>query len=167
MRARSVWASLALAGLAACASPPEPGLHQQGLASAEAELAERAAARAALASRQERWADAVEWREVAALALPGAAQSAELEAARHRAAQAAASAWRSAEDARRRGDLERAQAGYFAVLVADRQHAGALAALRELERDRVARAYYARPPRGGPAMVNGENPPKPTRVGVD
>lgn len=161
---RSVWESLILIGLAACAAPPEQGLSPSSPGSAELDLAERAGARAALASRQARWADSVEWREIAALAAPSAETRAALEAARARASEAAANAWRSAQDWRRRGELDRAQADYLAVLVADRQHAGALAALRELERERVARAYYLRPPRGGPAMVYPESPSKPNRT---
>ena len=141
-------AGLALLLVACSALPPAPGPQAGGSADPLAELARQNRGRAEAAMRGGRWADAIDRWEVAALAQPDSDAPARLAEARSRAVEAARESLRLAAEARRRNDSEAASNEYLRVLLADRDNATALAGLREIERERMARAYFNRPPRG-------------------
>jgi tetratricopeptide (TPR) repeat protein len=105
--------------------------------------------RAESLARERRWADAALQWELLALLRPDVAEyGASAADARRRATEAAAERLRLAEAARQRGDLEQASLQYLRALAADPADTRAAEALREIERERVRRAYLNRGPRG-------------------
>jgi len=71
----------------------------------------------------------------------------QLEETQRRISEAVAERTKAGEKARQAGDLDGATTQYLRVLSVDPQNAAAAQALRELEDERVRRAYFTRPPR--------------------
>jgi hypothetical protein len=95
-------------------------------------------------------ADAAVSLEVLALLRPDdTAVRAELDALRRQLAARAAELMQHARQAQARGSLDTAEQQYLAVLALQPDHAGAVEALRALERERNRRNLY-KPPRRGP-----------------
>lgn len=129
------------------ASPEPPPVAGPPAAVVSVETAYRS--RAEALARERRWADAALQWELLALLRPDVAEyGANAADARRRATEAAAERLRAAEAARQRGDLEQASVHYLRALAADPADTRAAEALREIERERVRRAYLNRGPRG-------------------
>lgn len=154
--ARRAVAALAVL-LAACVSEPVsvapptrrsvPTLNAPaGLPVADLERSYRE--RAPALSRDGRWAEARALWEVLVLLQPDSADyRAQLEQTQKRIGEAVAERLKAAEKARQAGELDRATLRYLRVLSVDPQNVAAARALREMEAERVKRAYLARPPR--------------------
>jgi len=155
--------------LAGCASRPATpprspvvdGQSRVGLPDATGSLVDRLLARARDAQSGQRWTEAVTQWEVLVLLQPAdSAHRAALDSARKAAREAGATHLRTAETARSRRNPDAAAVAYLRVLAADPRHAGAAAALKAIESERVARAWLNRPPRGGYTPPGtGEEPP--------
>lgn len=166
MTARAVLGALALLLLAGCAmrAPlPVAGPTAAALPSREQSIERDYRSRALALMREGRWADAeVQW-ELLLLLRPGDTESrSQLESARKSIAETAQGANALAAAARKRGDLETATTQYLRALAADHDNAVAAQGLREIERERVRRAYLRRPPRNmlGGAMGRPGTPPE-------
>ncbi len=150
--------------LAGCATSPPPGV-ATGAASAllparEQTLERDWRARAAALMHERRWADAQVQLELLLLLRPGAVEyRSQLETVHRAIVDTAADASAQAAAARRRGDLEAATVQYLRALAADRDNAAAAQGLREIERERVRRAYLNRPPRSVPSTITGRSGP--------
>ena len=166
---------LVLAGallLGACATPPPPPAAPAPRAAAlpspqdTLEAAYRERAQAAVKDR--RWADAlVQW-EVLALLRPNVPEyRAQVEQTQKRIAETSTEALRAGDAARKRGDLDAAQNQYLRVLAVDPDHAEAMQALREMERDRTRRAYFNRAPRNVLTTPSQRNGPPQTLPGAE
>jgi tetratricopeptide (TPR) repeat protein len=154
--------------LGACATPqpPAPAPRAASLPRPHDAIEATYRERAQAAVKDRRWHEAlVNW-EVLALLRPDVPEyRAQIDQANRRIAEISAEALRAAETARKRGDLEGAQTQYLRVLAVDPDHAEAMQALRDMERDRVRRAYFNRPPRNvmaAPPPRNGPAQATPT-----
>lgn len=150
---------LAAALLAGCATPPPPSAvtARAALPAREPTLERDYRARAAALMQERRWADARVQFELLLLLRPGAAEyRGQLEAVQRAIADTAADANAQAVAARKRGDLEAATTHYLRALAADRDNATAAQGLREIERERVRRAYLHRPPRSVLPIIMGK-----------
>jgi tetratricopeptide (TPR) repeat protein len=95
-----------------------------------------------------RWAEARPLWEVLVLLDPASAEyRAQLDLAQTRMTELAAERLKAADKARQGGDLDQATLAYLRVLSADPANDAAARALRELEAERVKRAFLSRPPR--------------------
>lgn len=141
---------------AGCATPPEPPSVTAAAPAPRSEprrsffpgpdeaLRERARA----ADQERRWADAiVQWEAVLLLRPDDAEATAQIASLRARIADGVGEAMSRGEQARRRGDADAATTAYLRALALDPHHAGAQAALREIERDRLRRGVLGRAPR--------------------
>jgi tetratricopeptide (TPR) repeat protein len=162
---------LAAVLLAACATPaPPPASRAAALPSPQDALEASYRERAQAAAKDRRWAEALMHWELLALLRPGVAEyRSQVAETQRRIAEVSAEALRAGDAARRRGDAEVAQTQYLRVLAVDPDNAEAMLALREIDRERVRRAYFNRPPRNVPApnARNGASHPLPgAEVGV-
>ena len=161
---------LAAAVLGACATPSPPPAHAPRAAlpgpqdNLEATYRERALA----AVKDRRWADAlVQW-EVLVVLRPNVPEyRAQVEQTQKRIAEISVEALRAGDGARKRGDLEGAQMQYLRVLAVDPDHGEAMQALREMERERVRRAYFNRAPRNVLMTPTPRNGPPQTLPGAE
>ena len=141
---------LAIAALAGgCTTLPEPAPRVEPGApdpSVSTEQAWRERAHASVKDR--RWADALEQWELLALLRPESDEyRTQLKRTRERIAESAQKSLAAADQARQRGDLDRAQVEYLRVLSVDHGNAQAAEGLRAIERARVQRNYLNRKPR--------------------
>lgn len=151
---RGWWPLVISASLAACSSAPP----RDPAAASVPEVAPRVGASLSVAAferaQQERairlqkdgqLAEAAATWEVLALLRPEVDEYRErLEQTQSRIDTDTAEHWRKAEQARRKGDLDRAQAQYLLVLQLRPDHAGAADALRSIEKERNRRSYLGR-----------------------
>ena len=163
---------LAVTVLGGCATPPPPAPAPAARAAAlpgsqdSVEAAYRERAQSAVKDR--RWADALVHWEVLALLRPNVPEyRAQIEQAQKRIAEVSVEALRTGDAARKRGDLEGAQTQYLRVLAVDPDHAEAMQALRDMERERVRRAYFNRAPRNVLAAPPSRNGPPQTLPGAE
>jgi len=157
--------------LGACATPPPPAQTPRAtvaLPSSQDNLESTYRERAQAAVKDRRWADAlVQW-EVLALLRPNVPEyRAQVEQTQKRIVETTTEALRAGEAARKRGDVDAAQTQYLRVLAVDPDHAEAMQELRELERDRVRRAYFNRAPRNVLTMPGPRNGPPPPLPGAE
>src|SRR4029453_11968224 len=140
----SLCAPLAALLLAACATPaPPPAPRAAALPSSQDALEASYRERALAASKDRRWADALMNWELLAMLRPGVAEYRnQVAETQRRIAEVSAEALRAGEAARRRGDAESAQTQYLRVLAVNPDNAEAMQALREIDRERVRRAYF-------------------------
>lgn len=125
---------------------PEPVAPAPAPAYSQAEAEYRSRALALTAER--RWPEALAQWEVLSLMRPASAEYREqAERARKQITEGAAQSLAAADQARKRGDLDRASTLYLRTLSLDPANATAAQALREIERERTRRAYVNRPPR--------------------
>src|SRR5262245_11481863 len=104
--------------------------------------------RAAGLSQEGRWAEARALWEILLLLQPESNEyRLQLDQLQKRITEAVSERLSAAEKARQAGDLEQATMLYLRVLTVDPYNAAAARALRELESERVRRAYLSRPPR--------------------
>ena len=138
--------------LIGCTTLPEPAAKPdrapaeapQPAAKAEDALRERAQAFV----RSKRWADALEQWELLALLRPDSDEyRVQQKRTREQIGELTPKSLLAAEQARQRGDLERAQVEYLRVLSLDHANAQAAEGLRAIERARVQRNYMNRKPR--------------------
>ena len=164
--ARQITAALTTL-LAACASVPTserrelPTIAAQIQPTASLPAVERSyRERAAALSREGRWAEARPLWEVLLLVQPDSAEyRQQLDLAQTRISEISAERLKAADKARQGGDIDRATLEYLRVLSVDPLNPAAPRALREMEAERVKRAYLSRPPRvtvasGSPAERN-------------
>ena len=159
MRAnRAGWATACIAALvAACASAPPPERPEaptvsptvvEPTAASLTELERSYRDRAAALARDGRWAEARSVLEVLLLVEPDSpSYRQQYELAQARIAELVAERLKAADKARQAGENEQATLAYLRVLSIDPRDAAAARALRELEVERVKRAYLSRPPR--------------------
>jgi tetratricopeptide (TPR) repeat protein len=144
--------TLLAALLAACAGTPTAELPTPQtfspipptarLADFESSYSERAVA----LSREGRWAEALPLWEILVLLRPDSQDyRAQLERTQEQIGQVVAERLKAADKTRHAGDLERATLQYLRVLSVDPQNADAARALREIEAERVKRAYLLKP----------------------
>jgi tetratricopeptide (TPR) repeat protein len=159
-------AFLAAALLGGCATPspaPAPPSRVAPLPSPQDALEAAYRERAQSAVKDRRWADAVVQWEVLSLLRPQIPEyRAQVEQTQRRIAEISAEALRAGDAARKRGELEAAQTQYLRVLAVDPDHVEAMQALREMERERVRRAYFTRAPRNVLTMPTPRNGPPQT-----
>lgn len=158
MTARPLFGALALllAGCALRAPLPPAGPTTAPLPSREQSLERDYRSRALALMREGRWADAeVQW-ELLLLLRPAPEYRSQLETARKNIAETAQGANALAAAARKRGDLETATTQYLRALAADHDNAVAAQGLREIERERMRRAYLNRPPRNMLGVIMGK-----------
>lgn len=143
--------------LAGCATPPAAVAPAPAavLPTREPTLERDYRARAAALMREQRWADAKVQLELLLLLNPAAEYRAQLETVARSIADVSADALAQGAAARKRGDLEVATTQYLRALAADRDNAAAVQALREIERERVRRAWLNRPPRSLLGVIMG------------
>jgi len=104
--------------------------------------------RATALAGDRRWADAaVQWELLTLLRPDSKDYRNEAERARLRAADAAATHVRVAEEARKRGSTEQATLSFLRALGADPGNVTAVNGLKVIEAERVRRAWLERPPR--------------------
>ncbi len=152
----AIVAALMLAGCAVPAPTAGPA-PSPALSSREHTLERDWRARATALTREQRWAEARVQLELLQLLDPAAADyRTQLESVRRTIAGVAAEAHAQAAAARRRGDLDAATTQYLRALAADRDDAAAAQGLREIERERVRRAWLNRPPRSMPNGAAGK-----------
>jgi len=141
--------------VAACASSPPERPQQPTVytvveprAASLAELERNYRERAAALARDGRWAEARAAWEVLLLVDPDSSSyRQQYELAQTRTAELVAERLKAADKAREAGENEQATLAYLRVLSVDPRDAAAARALRELEVERVKRAYLSRPPR--------------------
>lgn len=142
---------LAIAALAGgCTTIPEPAAPRVEPGAPDPSLStEQAWRERALASaRERRWADALEQWELLALLRPESDEyRTQLKRTREQIAESARKSLAAADQARQRGDLDRAQLEYLRVLSVDHANTQAAEGLRAIERTRVQRNYLNRKPR--------------------
>ncbi|MCU0896249.1 MAG: hypothetical protein MUC55_01975 [Burkholderiales bacterium] len=158
-RRASVAAALCIA-VSGCVTPPKPeqAAPAQAPAPAYSQSETEYRNRALALTAERRWPEALAQWEVLALMRPGSAEyRAEVERARKQIAEGVAQSLSAADQARKRGDLDRATTQYLRVLNLEPGNAAAAQALREIERERTRRAYFSRPPR----MTMGAAPAQP------
>ena len=141
---------LAVAVLAGgCTTLPEPAARTEPGApdpSLSTEQAWRERAQASV--RDRRWADALEQWELLALLRPESDEyRTQLKRTREQIVESANKSLAAGDQARQRGDLDRAQVEYLRVLSVDHGNAQAAEGLRAIERARVQRNYLNRKPR--------------------
>jgi tetratricopeptide (TPR) repeat protein len=145
------------AGMAGCVTPPPgttpvrraPAATLSPSAPASTELLEaRHHERAQAYARERNWADAlVEW-ELLTLLKPDAQEYRDaLIETRKRIRETTDGLSRTAEQARRQGNLDQATLLYLRVLNVERDNAAAAQALRDIDSERTQRSYINRPPR--------------------
>ncbi len=155
---RSAVASFATTLLAACAATPiaeRPASEPHGASTPMAQPpsflseSEKSYRENAIAlSRQGRWSDALPFWEVLLLLNPESADyRLQFGLAQARIAEMAAERLKAADRARQAGEIDQATIAYLRVLSVDPNNDAAARALRELEVERVKRAYLSRPPR--------------------
>jgi tetratricopeptide (TPR) repeat protein len=136
--------------LVGCVTPPQP---QQAAAPQPAtpsysKTENEYRSRALALSNERRWAEALAQWELLLLMRPGSSEYREqVDRTRKQIAEGVAEALGAADQARRRGDLDRASTEYLRVLSLDAGNTAAAQGLREIERERTRRAYLNRPPR--------------------
>jgi len=143
--------------VAACASAPPPERPEAPTASPTVveppaasltELERSYRDRAAALARDGRWAEARSALEVLLLVDPDSpSYRQQYELAQAHIAELVAERLKAADKARQAGENEQATLAYLRVLSVDPRDAAAARALRELEAERVKRAYLSRPPR--------------------
>jgi hypothetical protein len=151
---RRWWPLVVSASLAACSSAPPrdpavvsvPEVAPRVGAAPSVVAFERAQQERAVRLQQDgRLAEAAATWEVLALLRPEVDEYRErLEQTQSRIDTDTAEYWRKGEQARRKGDLDRAQAQYLLVLQLRPDHAGAADALRSIEKERNRRSYLGR-----------------------
>lgn len=152
MSRRPLLAAIAVLLAAGCATAPSPSPAPQPARVAEPQPADQLEQayrqRAATLAAERRLADAVvQWELLTVLRPDSAEYRNQLEAAKRRAAEAAAAHVRAAEQARRSGSTDQAMNLYLRALSADPGNATAAAGLQAIEADRTRRAWLNRPPR--------------------
>lgn len=166
MRPVAITLAALYAALSGCATPPAP---QDGTgakpppapapaAKSDAETTPAAALDALeehhrelaqAAMREGNWADALVRWELLTLIKPASREYRDaITETRGRITASAASLLRSADQARKNGNLDQATTLYLRVLTVDRENTAAAQALREIDAERTKRAYLTRPPRG-------------------
>jgi tetratricopeptide (TPR) repeat protein len=171
-RLSTPWCALLFAVLlAACATPePPPAARAATLPTPQDALEASYRERALAASKDRRWAEALMNWELLALLRPGVPEyRSQIAETQRRIGEVSAEALRAGDAARRRGDADSAQTQYLRVLAVDPDNVEAMQALRELDRERVRRAYFNRAPRNvaAPNARNGAAQPLPgAEVGV-
>lgn len=155
-----MWSPACCVLLAGCVTPPSettparpapavtPEHGTQGSHAPIDNLAARHREHAQSLTRSQLWADAlVQW-ELLALLKPDVQEYRDaVTDTRKRIRDAADRHLRSAEQARRQGNLDQATLFYLRVLNVDRENAAASQALRDIDMERTLRAYSNRPPR--------------------
>lgn len=126
-------AALLLIAVAAATVPAAYG--------AGSDLERRHRERAEVLMREARWYDAaLQWEVVRLLRPDRSEYTRKMEEAREQAREAAIQRARTAAEARRRNDLQRATQLYLAALNEDPEYVEAAVALREIEREQLSRA---------------------------
>lgn len=152
-RGVALWATFsALAAGCATAPPVAPPIEERPAPSAPSPvqmLEGPHRARALNLMQERRWAEAaIQWELLLLLRPQSSEYRALLATTRKHIEDTAHDALGDAEQARKRGDLDAAATQYLRALNADRDNQGAANGLREIERERVRRAYLNRSPRG-------------------
>lgn len=149
-------ASLAAAWIAGCATPPPTPTAETPRVAVQpaprASLAETGETtyreRAKHHAQEGHWAEALVYWELLTLLKPDSAEyRAEFDRVRNHIRQTAAALLHAASSARRRGELDHSVELYIKVLSMEPDNAAAAEALRQIERQRIRRAYLNRPPR--------------------
>jgi len=141
-------ATLSLTLVACVTVPPEPAVVPKPAAPTYSQAETEYRNRALALTAERRWSEALAQWEVLLLMRPESAEYREqADRARKQIAEGVAQALAAADQAHRRGDLDRASTQYLRALNLDPGNATAAQELREIERERTRRAYLNRPPR--------------------
>jgi tetratricopeptide (TPR) repeat protein len=147
---RASFAAALCIAVSGCVTPPksEQAAPAQPAAPPHAQAETEYRGRALALTAERRWPEALAQWEVLALMRPASGEYRDqAERARKQIADGVAQSLAAADQARKRGDLDRATSQYLRVLSLDPANSTAAEALREIERERTRRAYLSRPPR--------------------